>query len=111
MFPDMHHGICLKDFLDPAVVGEILMSRHQVRAVEDSQGVIPVAPGGLETDKDIAELQARNCQCSIGTQHFPWRFPPILPQLALDLRRKSGKPFGVTRLFHMASGMWPLDLP
>ena len=54
----VNHGIRLEYIPDPAVIGNVVVGRGQVGAMVNGNGIFSEAPGRLQSDEDITQLQA-----------------------------------------------------
>ena len=95
MFSNVDHGVGFEDIPDPAIVGDVMMGRSQVRAVVDGDGMFAESPGRLQADKDVTQVDARYGQASVGAVNLSRRLTPSLGHLLDNLGWKSLKPFGV----------------
>ena len=51
-------GVGAENIADPAIVGDVMVGRRQVRAVVNGDGIFPKAPRGLQPHENVAQIDA-----------------------------------------------------
>ena len=105
---DMHHSVGPENLPNPAVIGQVMVGRGQVRAVIDGDGIFAKAAGRLQADENVAQFQAGNRQGIPGAIDLARRIPPSRLQLLLYGRVKIGKPLGILAAGYLAGGQFQL---
>ena len=102
MLADMDHRIRPKHLAQPAVIGDVMVRRRQIRVVIDRDGVGAKAARRLQPHEHIAHRQPGNGQPVAGAIDLARRIPPGILQFRPHGCRKAGVPVRIGPPFHMA---------
>ena len=92
VLPHVNHGVGFEHVPDPAVVGDVVVGRGQVRAVIHSDGVLAKPPGRLQAHEDVAQVDARDGQVAIGPIDLSRGLTPGFLHIVGSLAGKALKP-------------------
>ena len=99
---DVYHGIGLENVTDPAVVGDVVVCRREIRVVVDRNRVLAETARGLQAHENVAHGNSGDGQAVAGAVHLAGRVAPGIHQFGANRFRETRVPTGVVAAFDMA---------